>query len=129
MAKLKRSKPAPFYSRHPYLTATGAAFATFGLFLAWLASGPSASPPDVAVLAGARQKGVSKAAFLRLQTGISYAQAVGVLGAEGDEEARSDTAGIVTVSYRWKGQGMIGANMSAMFQNDKLVTKAQVGLE
>jgi len=87
------------------------------------------SPHDLAVVAGTRQQGVTKAAFLRLQTGMSYAQAVSILGSDGDEEVHSEMAGVVTVSYRWKGEGTIGANMSAMFQNDKLVTKAQFGLE
>jgi hypothetical protein len=30
--------------------------------------------------------------------------------------------------YRWDGAGMLGANLNAMFQNGKLVTKAQFGL-
>lgn len=36
-------------------------------------------------------------------------------------------AGITTVMFMWEGTSF-GGNMNAMFQNGKLVTKAQFGL-
>lgn len=40
----------------------------------------------------------------------------------------SEMAGYKTVMLMWTGTSM-GANMNAMFQNDKLVSKAQFGLK
>ena len=59
---------------------------------------------------------------------MTYGEAVGVLGSPGTEQSRSNIADIVTVMYSWPGGGMLGANMNAMFQNDRLITKAQFGL-
>ena len=62
-----------------------------------------------------------------LATGMSYQQAVATLGAEGAEMSSNDIGGSHTVMYQWKAGTM--ANMNAMFQNDKLISKAQFGLE
>jgi hypothetical protein len=62
-----------------------------------------------------------------LQTGMSYAEAVRILGKEGTEVSRNELAGIVTVMYQWESRFGV-ANMNAMFQDDKLVQKAQFGL-
>lgn len=50
----------------------------------------------------------------------------GMIGSPGEEAARSSLAGYTTVMYSWKNAN--GSNMNAMFQNDRLVTKAQFGL-
>ena len=73
--------------------------------------------------------GVTLAQYQALETGMSYAEAVQILGRAGTEISRGDLANIVTVMYAWEGDGGVGANMNAMFQNDKLVTKAQLGLK
>jgi len=57
---------------------------------------------------------------------MSYSEAVEILGGPGEEISRSDIAGYTTVMYQWK--KWTGANMNAMFQNGRLVTKAQMGL-
>ena len=62
-----------------------------------------------------------------LRTGMTYRQAVATLGAEGVEMSSNDIGGSHTVMYQWKA-GMM-ANMNAMFQNDKLISKAQFGLK
>ena len=72
---------------------------------------------------------VSKAKYDRLQTGISYSSAVSILGCQGEEVARSEMAGYTTVMYNWYGSRLTGANMNVMFQNNKLVQKAQFGLK
>lgn len=59
---------------------------------------------------------------------MSYAQVVAILGEPGTELSRSFIANITTVMYQWMGQGSLGANMNAMFQDDKLISKAQLGL-
>jgi hypothetical protein len=83
------------------------------------ASAPRRAPP--------RTDGVTMANYLRLEDGMSYADATRILGRSGEEISRSDVAGYTTVMYSWKAEEGIG-NMNAMFQNDKLVTKAQFGL-
>ncbi|SIO36902.1 hypothetical protein SAMN05444722_1712 [Rhodovulum sp. ES.010] len=70
---------------------------------------------------------VSLAQFGALRTGMSYAEAVAVLGCDGVVMSHMDMAGIVTTMFMWEGRGF-GANMNAMFQNDALVSKAQFGL-
>lgn len=64
--------------------------------------------------------------YQRLETGMSYAQAVSILGKPGVEMSSNELAGIRTVMYQWEGRAF--ANMNAMFQNDKLIQKAQFGL-
>jgi len=75
------------------------------------------------------QTGVTMANFSRLQSGMSYPEAVSILGAEGTVMSSSDIAGYSTVMYQWDGEGGFGANMNATFQNGKLVSKAQFGLK
>jgi hypothetical protein len=72
---------------------------------------------------------VTMANYLRLSEGISYEEAVRILGRNGVEMSRSDLAGTTTVMYTWEGSGSLGANMNAIFQDGKLVTKAQFGLK
>lgn len=70
---------------------------------------------------------VTMAAYSQLAEGMSYARAVEVLGGQpGTEMSRSDLGGTTTVMYQWVGDGI--GNMNAMFQNDRLITKAQFGL-
>ena len=70
---------------------------------------------------------VSKSNFMALRMGASYDAAASALGCAGDEIARSEVGPFVAVMYMWNGS-RLGANMNAMFQNDKLVSKAQFGL-
>jgi hypothetical protein len=70
------------------------------------------------------------AQFQALKTGMSYAAAMSTLGCEGTEISRVDLPGapqFATVMYSWKGAAI--ANANAMFQNDRLINKAQVGLQ
>ena len=67
---------------------------------------------------------VTLAEYEQLREGISYEEAVRIIGDEGEELSRSDIAGYSTVMYMWTNAG--GSNMNAMFQNGELVTKAPV---
>jgi hypothetical protein len=69
----------------------------------------------------------TKAEYLRLRDGMSYAQVVEIIGCEGEENSRSSIAGITTIMYSWDGNALI-SSMNAIFQDDRLVNKAQLGL-
>lgn len=68
------------------------------------------------------------AAFQAIRSNMSYAQAVQVIGCPGEVISSSSIAGYITIMYMWDGN-RFGANMNAMFQNDRLVNKAQFGLK
>lgn len=73
--------------------------------------------------------------FEKIENGMSYNDVVGIIGCEGTLEAETGEKGTeyYTVSYRYMGDdqvsGMLGANASFMFQNGKLMMKAQLGLK
>ncbi len=66
--------------------------------------------------------------FNRLKTGMSYKEAVEILGAEGEVLSESEIGGTKTVMYSWAGSSF-ASSMNAMFQNNKLISKAQMGLK
>lgn len=77
---------------------------------------------------------VSKAEYDQIQEGMSYQQVVDIVGSEGEEMSSSKMQGvpgyvpeITTKMYVWKNPD--GTNMICMFQNDRLITKSQTGLE
>ncbi len=70
--------------------------------------------------------GLTLAKYQQLETGMSYEQAVSVLGFEGVEMSRSEGYGISLVTYQWS---LSMKNITAMFQNNKLTAKGQFGLE
>lgn len=70
---------------------------------------------------------VTKAEYDALQTGMTYEQAMRIIGETGEELSRNELAGFTTVMYQW--QNSDGSNMNAMFQNGGLIQKAQFGLK
>jgi len=71
--------------------------------------------------------------YHKIATGMSYSQVVEIIGAPGTEMSRNEMPaipgampGILTVMFMW--QNSDGSNMNAMFQNNKLISKAQFGL-
>lgn len=64
--------------------------------------------------------------YNRIKTGMTFEQVTAIIGQPSQEMSRNELAGTETVMYMW--EGMLGANMNAMFQNGKLVQKAQFGL-
>jgi hypothetical protein len=92
------------------------------------AADSSVSDASVPASAAAPGSGVTLAAFSRLHSGMTYEAAVKILGSPGEELSSSDLGGIHTVMFMWKADNGI-ANMNAMFQNDRLVSKSQLGLE
>ena len=69
---------------------------------------------------------VTLAEYEQIRNGMSYSEVRSIIGESGQELSRSDLAGYTTVMYSWANSN--GSNMNAMFQNDKLVNKAQLGL-
>jgi rubrerythrin len=61
-----------------------------------------------------------------IQKEMLYSEVCSIIGASGVELSRSDVSGFTTVMYAWKNSN--GSNMNAMFQNGKLISKAQFGL-
>jgi hypothetical protein len=101
----------------------------FLLYAMFNGSASISAPANSYFLTGSTSSGsVTLAQFQQLRDGMSYSETISVLGRAGTEQSRSNIADIVTVMYSWPGSGALGANMNAMFQNDKLVTKAQFGL-
>lgn len=84
-------------------------------FNASLPQSPLAPPPVV-----------TRAKYERIREGMTYEQVREILGETGEELSRSDIGGYTTVMYSWKNSN--GSNMNAMFQNGRLVNKAQFGL-
>lgn len=83
--------------------------------------GEAAEKPVVA------EADITMAKYNQIKTGMSYRQVVGILGKEGTEVTSNKVMGITTVMYQWDAGFM--ANMNATFQNDKLMSKAQLGLK
>jgi hypothetical protein len=88
----------------------------------------TSSPSSNASKASSPTAAVTMESYNRLKNGMTYAQVVQVLGKDGEELSSSDIGGIKTIMYKWDGNGF-GANMNAMFQNNKLMSKAQFGLK
>lgn len=78
--------------------------------------------------AGTKPSGATLAGFNQVTPGMSYAQVSQILGSGGTENSRTDVGGTTTVMYTWQGSSF-ASNMNAMFQGDKLVSKAQFGLK
>lgn len=127
-------------TRNPWKVAL---LALIGLFIVWFAGttilgylSANRESRDIAREAEARLSGkipertnpgrITKQAFGLLQTGFSYKSVCDVLGSAGTEMSRSELAGTVTVMYSWTNAD--GSNMNAMFQNDRMISKAQFGL-
>ena len=73
--------------------------------------------------------GVNMDNYNKIQTGMSYEEVVSILGKQGEEMSSNDIAGYKNVMYKWDGDSGFGANMNAMFQNGKLIQKAQFNLQ
>lgn len=71
---------------------------------------------------------VTKAEYDQIRVGMYYGDVLSIIGSQGEELSRSDLAGYTTVMYSWTNKDGSNSNMNAMFQNYKLVTKAQLGL-
>ncbi len=71
-------------------------------------------------------EGVTMDQYSSLYTGMSYSDVINIIGG-GEEVSRSEVMGHTTVMYSWRNPD--GGNMNAMFQDRKMISKAQFGLK
>lgn len=73
---------------------------------------------------------ISKSEFDALTNGMSYDEVVEIIGGSGEVLSETGSPGdaYYTVMYMWEGEGELGANANVMFQDNKLISKAQYGL-
>ena len=71
---------------------------------------------------------VSVAQFAQLHVGMTYAEAIAVIGCAGDVMVDQSAGQPPTMMYGWQGHGIPGANMNAMFQDGRLIMKRQFGI-
>jgi len=71
-------------------------------------------------------KKITAAEYGKIREGMTYPEVANIVGDPGEEVTSSDIAGIRTVMYSWANYD--GSNANAMFQNDRMVMKAQAGL-
>src|SRR5262249_52917324 len=62
----------------------------------------------------------------RISEGMTYEQVVSIIGSPGELLISNEIGGIKTLTYSWKNAN--GSNINAIFQNGKLIQKAQLGL-
>ena len=108
------------------LAAIGAAILFVALL--WSIAGiPGSQNSDATSLQSTTTPQITLSKYNQLQDGMTYSEVANILGKPGIEISSSSVAGIKTVMIQWEADGF--ANMNAMFQNGKLVSKAQFGLK
>lgn len=75
---------------------------------------------------------ISLSEFNKISAGMTYEDVVEIIGSKGNLLSEVDLdigSQYKTSVYMWDGEGILGANANIMFQNGKVVTKAQSGLK
>ncbi len=96
-------------------------------------SGPSTQTnrvdsPDSEKTPPAKKTGaVTMENYKKIKTGMSYKEVVEIFGEEGEEMSSTDIAGYKTETYMWKSGTF--TNVTLTFQNEKLMSKFQMGLD
>ncbi len=68
--------------------------------------------------------------YNQITTGMTYQEVVNLVGAAGSLMSEVSLDGVErTAIYSWDGQGALGANANVTIQGEKVVSKAQFGLE
>lgn len=96
------------------------------MFLGVGTPGITSSARSTTMAPAATSPVVTKAEYDRIKDSMSYRQVREIIGEAGEELSRNTMVGVTTVMYSWSNAD--GSNMNAMFQDDKLVSKAQFGL-
>lgn len=61
--------------------------------------------------------------------GMTYEEVVEIIGSEGEPFSEVDISEINTKTYVWYGNKSLGSNANITFQNNRLISKAQLGLQ
>lgn len=72
---------------------------------------------------------VNAAQYQKLETGMSYAKVVAILGCEGDEMSSAGSGSSKVVAYTWSGNGSVISNLVVMINQGKVMGKAKVDLQ
>lgn len=95
--------------------------------------GPNSEKPASGFSMPGKSNLVTFAMFNQITTDMTYQQVMAIIGTPGEEMSHNKLPGvpgvmpdIETVMYQWVNGN--GSNMNAMFQNGKLIQKAQFGL-
>lgn len=82
---------------------------------------PLASPVEIPY-----DSKLNAANFVKLETGMKYAEVAKILGSKGEILSEGENAGAKIVMYKWSGAG--GSFIKVVFQDGKLLDKVQTGL-
>lgn len=100
-------------------------------FIAWITVVPLVTGQRVSEITPSLQsssiQNVTLSEFYQISEGMDYEEVVSIIGTNGQVQSSSYLAGIQTIMYAWMNSD--GSNMNAIFQNNKLVQKAQFGLQ
>ena len=67
--------------------------------------------------------------FNQIETGMTYEEVCEIVGGEGTLSSSVDLGEYKTEMYMWTGDGTIGANANVTFQQGKVISKSQLGLQ
>ena len=67
--------------------------------------------------------------FSQIKAGMTYEEVQEIVGSAGTITADSSLAGIRTTIVTWYANPSVGSNANVTFQNNAVVSKAQVGLQ
>jgi len=77
---------------------------------------------------GGNQQKVTRNEYEEVETGMSYEEVEDIIGEPGEELSSVEFPGMGrTIMYQWQNNNF--SNMTAMFEDDELVSKAQFGLK
>jgi hypothetical protein len=71
---------------------------------------------------------ITKQQYDGIENGMTYEQVCAIVGRSGEELVNTQIAGYTTVMYSWKNSDGSYSNMNAMFQNGRLISKAEFRL-
>jgi hypothetical protein len=67
--------------------------------------------------------------FNKIQTGMTVNEVYAILGEPAETLSENEIGGTKTKMVQWTQSGLMGGNMNVMFQDDKVIQKAQFGLK
>jgi hypothetical protein len=67
--------------------------------------------------------------FNKIENGLTLAQVEEIIGGKGELQSSAGDGQYKTEIYTWKGAGGFGSNANVTLQGDKVMAKAQLGLQ